>query len=233
MKFNIITIFPEIFDSYINESIIKRACSAGLLDINPVNLRDFTHDKHHTTDDTPYGGGPGMVMKVEPFYEAIQSVKKTASKKHLVVAMSPQGRTFNQRTAEEYAEKYDEITFLCGRYEGYDARVFEFVDEKLSVGNYVLCGGELPAMIVTEAVSRLIPGVLGDDASSKSETFSENLDFIEYPQYTRPDVFEYSEADEDKKLVVPDILKSGDHAKVDAWRAAQAQKRKEEKRSTT
>lgn len=224
MKFNIITIFPEIIEAYSGESILKRACEKDLLEINAINLRDFTHDKHKTTDDAPYGGGPGMVMKVEPFYEAIQSVKKDASKKHRIIAMSPQGRTFNQRVAEEYASTYDEITILCGRYEGYDARVFEFVDEKISIGDFVLCGGELPALAVAEATARLKPGVLGDDASSKSETFSESLDFIEYPQYTRPDVFEYGDAKEKKVLYVPDVLKSGDHKKIEAWRKSQSEK---------
>lgn len=225
MKYNIISIFPEMIQQYADQSILKRACQNEHIEINAINLRDFTYDKHKTTDDTPYGGGPGMVMKIEPFYEAIQSVKKDASKKHRIIAMSPQGRTFTQRVAEEYVEEYDEVTILCGRYEGYDARIFEFVDEKISIGDFVLCGGELPALAVLEATARLIPGVLGDDTSSVSETFSESLDFVEYPNYTRPDIFEYEQDGQKKTLQVPDILKTGDHKKIEAWRKERSSKK--------
>ncbi|MBU1118304.1 tRNA (guanosine(37)-N1)-methyltransferase TrmD [Patescibacteria group bacterium] len=227
MRFNIITIFPDIIDSYTNESILKRAKEKNLIEVNAINLRDFTEDKHKTTDDAPYGGGPGMVMKVEPICKAIQHVRagvkaQDFASRQAVILLSPQGATFTQKKAQEFS-KLEEITFICGRYEGFDARVSEFVDEEISIGNYVLSGGELPALVITEAVSRLIPGVLGDQESSVEETFSKSDNYIEYPHYTRPEVFEVDE----KKYSVPEILLSGDHEKIKKWREKNAQKKKE------
>ncbi|MBU1167030.1 tRNA (guanosine(37)-N1)-methyltransferase TrmD [Patescibacteria group bacterium] len=220
MKFNLLTIFPHIFDSYINESILKRAQAKDLITINPVNLRDFATDKHSIIDDTPYGGGPGMIMKVEPLYKAIKDIRSKAKKKHRVVLLSPQGKSFTQKVASDYA-KLDEITFVCGRYEGFDARVSEFVDEEVSIGSYVLSGGELPALVVTEAVARLLPGVLGHEHSADDETYSKDLDYIEYPQYTRPEVFEVN----GQELKVPEILLSGDHQKIKEWRKNKSSKK--------
>lgn len=233
MIFNLITIFPQIFNSYLNESILKRAQNKNLIKINPVNLRDFTTDKHHTTDDAPYGGGPGMVMKIEPLYQAILALRKKYTErsrqrvepaltskqkiKHRIILLSPQGQTFNQKMAEKFS-KLDVLTLICGRYEGFDARLSKFVDEEISIGDYVLSGGELPALVLVEAVSRLRPGVLGAKESIQEETFTEK-NILEYPQYTRPEVFTYPDFLREKKsLAVPKILLSGDHAKISAWR---------------
>lgn len=220
MIFNIITIFPEILDSYLNESILKRAREEGKIAINMINLRDYADNKWKKTDDEPYGGGAGMIMTIEPLYKAIQDIKqKSQSKNHKIFLMSPKGEQFTQRAAEGLKENLDEITLICGRYEGFDARIDEFVDGKLSIGNFVLCGGEIPALAITEAVSRLIPGVLGDDFSSVEETFSKNLEYIEYPQYTRPETFSYSDTSgKTQELSVPEVLLSGNHAKIEEWR---------------
>lgn len=224
MIFNIITIFPEIFDSYINESILKRAREKKLITIDPINLRDFTTDKHKTTDDAPYGGGPGMIMKVEPICKAIKSVETqnfASLKNHRVVLLSPQGKTFNQKVARKYA-KLDQLTLICGRYEGFDARISKFVDEEISIGDYVLSGGELPAMVIVEAVARLVPGVLGHEHSADDETFSQDLDYIEYPQYTRPEFFTV----EGKKHGVPAVLLSGNHRKIKEWRKKKTKRKR-------
>lgn len=226
MRFNIITIFPNIIKSYCSETILKRAQQNNLITVNPVYLRDFTEDKHQTVDDTPYGGGAGMVMKPEPLYKALNSldaipfrkadglskVKKIfsgdISKKKRTILLSPRGRQFDQRIAEEWS-KYSELTFICGRYEGVDQRVVDhMIDEEVSVGPYVLAGGELGALIILEAVSRLIPGVLGNEESLKEETHT--LEGVEYPQYTKPADF--------KGWKVPEILLSGDHKKIAEWR---------------
>ncbi|MFA6304575.1 MAG: tRNA (guanosine(37)-N1)-methyltransferase TrmD [Patescibacteria group bacterium] len=210
MQFNIITIFPRILDSYINESILKRAQKAKLIKINSHNPRDFTTDKHHHVDDSPYGGGPGMVMMVEPIVKALKKIKK--KKKSLVIMMDPAGEQFNQKMAQKFS-KLDQIIFICGRYEGIDARVDKFIDAKISVGPYVLSGGELPAAVIVEAVSRLLPGVLGKFESTQYETFGgEKQDIVEHPQYTRPEKF--------LNMKVPDVLLSGNHAEIDKWRRA-------------
>lgn len=226
MKFNVITIFPDLISQYSNESILGRGQKAGAIKINPVNLRDFTEDRHKSVDDTPYGGGPGMVMKPEPIFKALKSldaipfrkadglskVKKIFTgdikRKKRTVLLSPRGRQFDQRMAEQWS-KLDEITFVCGRYEGIDQRVVDnMVDEEVSIGPYVLAGGELGSLVMIEAVSRLIPGVLGNKESLKEETHT--LDSAEYPQYTKPNDF--------KGWKVPDILLSGDHNKIKKWR---------------
>ena len=220
MKFNILTIFPRIFDSFFSESILKRAIDKKLIEINTVNIRDFTSDKHNTVDDTPCGGGAGMVMKVEPIYKALQKIKK--NKKNRIILLTPAGKQFNQNIAKKYS-KLDEITFICGRYEGIDARIEKFIDEKISIGPYVLNGGEVAATAIIEAVSRLIPGILGNIESIEEESFSTNQPFeLEYPQYTKPEIFEA----EGKKYRVPKILLSGDHKKIKEWRMQKAKKNK-------
>jgi len=237
MKFNIITIFPDIIFSYCNETILKRAQENDLITINPIYLRDFATDKHKTVDDTPYGGGAGMVMKPEPIFAALKSidaipfrkadglskVKKIFSgdirKKKKTILLSPRGTQFTQRIAEEWSTM-DEITFICGRYEGIDQRVADhMIDEEVSVGPYILAGGELGALMMIEAVSRLIPGVLGNPDSLKEETFGvteETGDTVEYPQYTKPVDF--------KGWHVPNILLSGDHKKIAGWRTEQGKR---------
>ena len=244
MKFNIITIFPDLITHYCNETILGRAQKNNLIKVDAINLRDFTEDKHHTVDDTPYGGGAGMVMKPEPIYKALKSldaipfrkadglskIKKIFSgdikKKKRTILLSPRGVQFDERLAEKWS-KYSEITFVCGRYEGIDQRVADqMVDEEVSVGPYVLAGGELGALIIIEAVARLIKGVLGNEKSLEEETFNlkdvptgtpqleiENLKLkinSEYPQYTKPADFMGWE--------VPSILLTGDHGKIKEWR---------------
>lgn len=217
-QFDIITIFPKIFDSYFNESIIKRAKNNKLIKINTHDLRQYSPDKkkiHKNVDDKPYGGGPGMILMIEPLVKALVAIKK--KKKFRVILLTPAGKKFNQRDAERLA-KYDQLVLLCGRYEGFDARIEKHVDEQLSIGDYVLAGGELAAMVVTEAVARQIPGVVGHEHALDDETFSYDLDYIEYPQYTRPENY--------KGQKVPKILLSGDHAKIRAWRKKNSKKRK-------
>lgn len=211
MQFDIITIFPNIFDSYLHESILGRAQEKGLIEVAMHNLRDYTSDKHHTVDDSPYGGGVGMVMMVEPIYKAIHDIKK--SKNSRTILLTPRGERFTQKKAKALTP-YDQIILIAGRYEGIDARVADMVDEEISIGDFVLNGGEIPAVAMVEAVSRLLPGVLGKDESSHEESFSDD-DSQEYPHYTRPEVFV---DDAGTELKVPEILLSGDHAKIAAWR---------------
>lgn len=214
MQFDIVTIFPEMFDSYFSESIIKRALTKKILKISFHNFRNATADKHHHVDDKPYGGGPGMILMVEPIAKTLKKIKR--KKKSRVVMLTPAGKRFTQREAERLA-KYDQLILLCGRYEGFDARVDKLVDEKISIGDYVLAGGELPAMVVIETVARHVPGVVGHADALKDETFSHDLDYVEYPQYTRPEVF--------NKLRVPKALLSGNHAEIKKWRESKAKRR--------
>jgi tRNA (guanine37-N1)-methyltransferase len=210
--FDIITIFPEICHAYLGESILKRAIQKGLLDVKVYNLRDYTDDKHRTVDDTSYGGGAGMVMKIGPLYKAVKAVKADGEKR-LTVMVSPQGGTFNQARAEALAEDERRILFICGRYEGIDERVREsLVDEEISIGDYVLTGGELPALVIIDSVTRLMPGVLGDETSAVEESFSWGL--LDYPHYTRPAEF--------MGMEVPDVLLSGNHAEIARWRRDKA-----------
>jgi tRNA (guanine37-N1)-methyltransferase len=211
MKFNIITIFPNIITDYSKESILGRAQKNNLIEINPVNLRDFADNKHNQVDDTPYGGGAGMVLMPEPIFKALTSLEAVKQNKQnkLTILLSPRGKQFDQRLAEEYS-KLDEITFVCGRYEGVDQRVIDnMIDEEISVGPYVLSGGELGALIITEAVSRLIPGVLGNPDSLASETHNIDIE-ADYNQYTKPEDF--------MGWKVPDVLLSGNHAEIKKWR---------------
>jgi len=232
MKFDIVTIFPKIFDSYFSESIIGRAQKNKLIEIKTHDLRQWTTDRHKTVDDSPYGGGPGMVMKVEPIYKAVQflsskfkvqssklkSSRQARTIKKRVILFSAKGKQFTQADARRLA-KYDQLILICGRYEGVDERVAEHIaDEELSVGNFVLTGGEIPAMIVVDTVSRLIPGVLGKKESLREESFSkiQNSKFkiqnyyLEYPQYTRPEKF--------RGWKVPKVLLSGNHQEIKKWR---------------
>jgi tRNA (guanine37-N1)-methyltransferase len=207
-RFDIITIFPRILDSYFNESLLKKAQDNGFLKIETHNLRDFTDDKHKKVDDSPYGGGPGMVLKAEPIAKAVEAVRLKQAKRSRVILFSLRGKKFDQKAAHRLA-KYDQLIFICGRYEGVDERVAKFVaDEELSIGDYILSGGELPAAIVVESVSRLAPGVLG-----KLESLEELKGT--YPVYTKPETVKIKS----KNRKVPKVLLSGDHKKIDEWRA--------------
>jgi len=222
MKIDILTLFPEMFDSPFNSSIIKRAREKGLININMLNIRDFTHDKHRIVDDYPFGGGAGMVMKPEPIFEAVEYAQKSNNEDSPaeVIMLCPQGDIFNQGIARELAGK-ERLILICGHYEGIDERVRQkLVNREISVGDYILTGGELPAMIVVDAVSRMIPGVLGQEESYVTDSFYDGL--LEYPQYTRPR--EYA------GMKVPDILLSGDHEKIRVWRRTESLKRTLERR---
>lgn len=210
MTISILSLFPQMFSGPLSESIVKRAVDKNIIDINIINIRDFAQDKHRTTDQPPYGGGPGMVMMVEPIDLALQSLPKTEKRK--IVLLSAKGEKFTQEKAQEFAA-LDELVLICGHYEGVDERVAEsLIDEEIRIGDYVLTGGEIPAMVITDSVIRLLPGVLGDDTSSHDESHSEN-GVLEYPQYTRPE--EYN------GWRVPDVLLSGNHAEISKWRTEQ------------
>ena len=212
MNFHILTLFPEMVMDGLSASIIGRAQSKGLLSVEAINIRDFAENKHNRVDDYTYGGGAGMLMQAGPVYGAYQSVVEKVQSKPRVIYLSPQGQTFSQGMAEEFA-KEEELIFLCGHYEGIDERVLEeIVTDYVSIGDYVLTGGELPAMVMIDAISRLIPGVLHNDVSAEFESFQDNL--LEYPQYTRPEEWH------GKK--VPEILLSGHHANVEKWRREQS-----------
>ena len=232
MNFYIMTLFPEMVMDGLNTSIIGRAVNNGLLSIEAVNIRDYAFNKHQSVDDYPYGGGAGMLMQAEPVYQCYEALTRkiqeknaairempeeqpemeTGKKRTRVVYLSPQGRTFNQSMAEEFAEEED-LVFLCGHYEGIDERVLEeIVTDYVSIGDYVLTGGELPAMIMIDAISRLVPGVLHNDVSAEFESFQDNL--LEYPQYSRPQIWHEKE--------VPEILMSGHHANIEKWRREQS-----------
>ncbi|MBU8901509.1 MAG: tRNA (guanosine(37)-N1)-methyltransferase TrmD [Victivallales bacterium] len=217
MQIDIITLFPDIFFGPLAESIIGRAVKSGLVKINTVNLRDYTHDERKTVDDKPYGGGPGMLLKAEPLFEAVEDIR---TEKSLVILTSPQGQSFNQQIASEL-KTYEHLIFVCGHYEGVDERIrTELIDREISIGDYVLTSGNLAAMVMTDAIVRLLPGVLGCDASSEDESFSQGL--LEYPQYTRPTEF--------RGMKVPDILLSGDHGKIAEWRKEQSKTRTRSRR---
>ncbi len=217
MKIDILTLFPAMFAGPLDESIIKRARQAGLLELQLHQLRDWTHDRHKTVDDRPFGGGPGMLLKPEPIFEAVESLRREKTR---VVLMSPAGRKFDQAIARELAQQ-EHLLIVTGHYEGFDERIREaLADDELSIGDYVLTNGALPAMVVIDTVARLLPGVLGDDASATEESFSHGL--LEYPQWTRPAEF--------RGMKVPDVLVSGNHAEIARWRAEQAKKRTQEQR---
>lgn len=212
MNFHVLTLFPEMIMNGLETSILGRAAAKGIVSFEAVNIRDYTLERHGKVDDYPYGGGAGMVMQAEPIYRAYEALVEKIGKKPRVIYMTPQGQTFNQGIAEDLAKEED-LVFLCGHYEGVDERVLEMVaTDYLSAGDYVLTGGELPAMMMIDCISRLVPGVLNNNVSAEFETFHDNL--LEYPQYTRPEVFM------GKK--VPDILLSGHHANVEKWRREQS-----------
>ena len=217
MKIDVLTLFPAMFAGPLDESIIKRARDAGLLDLQLHQLRDWAHDRHKTVDDRPFGGGPGLLLKPEPIFEAVESLKRENTR---VVLMSPSGRQFNQTIARELAQ-VEHLVLVTGHYEGFDERIREaLADDELSIGDYVLTNGALPAMVVVDAVARLLPGVLGDDESAQDESFSRGL--LEYPQYTRPAEF--------RGMKVPDVLVSGNHAEIAKWRAEHAHLRTKARR---
>lgn len=217
MRIDVLTLFPAMFAGPLDESIIKRAREANLLDLRIHNLRDYAHDRHKTVDDRPFGGGPGMLLKPEPLFEAIEDLSRESA---YVVLLSPSGRVFNQQAAQELTQ-HEHLVLVTGHYEGFDERVrAELADDELSIGDYVLTNGALPAMVVIDTVTRLLPGVLGDDQSSHDESFSHGL--LEYPQYTRPAEF--------RGMKVPEILLSGNHAQIARWRAEQAKSRTIERR---
>ena len=220
MKFNIITLFPEMFAGPLTESIIKRAQANGLIEINLSQLRDFADDKHHTVDDTPYGGGKGMVLKVDILDKAISSAR-SIYRKTRVVLLSPRGRTYNQDIAKELSEE-ESLTLVCGRYEGFDERVYNLVDDVISIGDYVLTGGEIPAMAIIDSVSRLLPGVIIEESFINESFMAKDESgkyLLEYPQYTRP--LDY------KGEKVPNVLLSGNHAEIEKWRQENMIKKKD------
>ncbi len=212
MKFHVMTLFPEMIEQGFHSSITGRAMEKGLLQLDAVNIRDYAVNKHMRVDDYPYGGGAGMVMQAEPVYRCYEAVKEKIGRDVRVIYLTPQGRVFNQKMAEEFAAEED-LIFLCGHYEGIDERVLEeIVTDPVSIGDYVLTGGELPSLVMMDAISRLVPGVLGNDMSAVGESFADSL--LEYPQYSRPAVWREKE--------VPEVLLSGHHANVDAWRREQS-----------
>lgn len=210
MRFDICTLFPEMFKSYLDESILKRAKEAGLLEVHFHNIRDFSKDKHKKVDDTPYGGGAGMLMTPQPLFDCITHVKK--SNDGPVIFMSPIGAKLTHTRAKRFAKKYDSLIIVCGRYEGIDERIRDLlIDDEVSIGDYVLTGGELAAMVMIDAVMRFVPGVLGDEDSAEEDSFGRRLGGKkEYPHYTKPAIF--------KGLEVPSVLRSGNHAEIEKWR---------------
>jgi tRNA (guanine37-N1)-methyltransferase len=218
IRIDVLTLFPGMFNGPLDESIVQRARERNILALNIRNLRDFTHDRHKTVDDKPFGGGPGMLLKPEPVYEAVESLNSNGEAR--VILLSPSGRRFNQAIARDLARQ-KHLILVCGSYEGFDERIREgLADDEISIGDFVLTNGALPAMLIVDAVTRLLPGVLGDDESSRDESFSGDL--LEYPHFTRPAVF--------RGMKVPDVLLSGNHAEIAKWRAEQALTRTKERR---
>jgi tRNA (guanine37-N1)-methyltransferase len=238
LSIKIITLFPKFIENFVESfGIVKRALKLGLLDIKAINLREFGLDARQTVDDRPYGGGVGMVLRADVLYKAIQSAKKSKIKnqKSKIILLTPQGKKFHQSDAKRLA-KYDQLIFVCGRYEGFDERVRQFVDEEISIGDYVLMGGELPALVIAESVMRLREGILGKFESADKESFSEVVDItlgraqsqqmLEYPQYTKPEVLKIAK----KSLRVPTVLLTGHHKNINDWRASEAIKRTKKRR---
>ena len=213
MTLEILTLFPKMFEGPLSESIVKRAEKRRSVKIRVIDLRRFSKDKHKKADDRPFGGGPGMVLTVEPIYRALSFLRKKSGKPH-VILLSASGKRFDQRTARRLSKK-KRLILICGHYEGVDERIKRWIDEELSIGDYILTCGEIPAMVIADSIIRLIPGVLGDDTSSETESFEKGL--LEYPHYTRPRLF--------KGIKVPDILLSGDHKRIAAWRMEKAVER--------
>lgn len=220
MRIDILTLFPEMCEAYYSESVIGRARGKGLIEINAVNIRDYTLDKHNRVDDTPYGGGMGMLMQAQPIYDCFNALCEKLGKRPHLIFMSPEGKTLTQQRAKELSE-LDNIALLCGHYEGVDERVLEaIVDEEISIGDYVLTGGELPALVLTDCIARMVDGVLPNDEAKSKESHYDGL--LEYPQYTKPAVW--------NGMSVPDVLLSGHHANIEKWREEQSLKRTKERR---
>jgi len=222
MRFDVLTLFPDIFQGYLGQSLLQKAIAKGLIDVQLWNFRDWTTDKHQSVDDTPYGGGPGMLIRCPPVFACVEHVQSQAESPGQVVMLTPQGRRLDQKLVQELAG-YQRLVLLCGRYEGFDERIAVGLKPlEVSVGDFVCNGGEVPAMLVIESVMRLIPGVLGDETSSRYDSFAE-AGLLEYPQYTRPREF--------RGMSVPDVLLSGNHQEIAAWRARQSEQRTRERRS--
>lgn len=215
MKMTVLTLFPKMFDGFLSESIIKRAIEKGLIEIEIVNFRDYTPLKNGQVDDSIYGGGPGMLLRCEPIFECLDAIRTPNAK---VVMLTPDGHSFDQGVAKRFSE-CDHLILLCGHYEGFDERIKSIVDEQISLGDFILTGGEIPAMAIVDAVSRLVPGVINDE-SLEAETFEDGL--LDYPSYTKPSEY--------RGLKVPEVLLSGDHAKINEWRRAQRIEKTKEKR---
>lgn len=216
MKIDVLTLFPEMFRGPIDASIVHRARESGRLNLRVINLRDYTHDRHKTVDDKPFGGGPGMLLKPEPIFEAVENL---AGEKTRVVMLTPAGRKFDQAMARELSQ-HEHLLLLCGAYEGFDERIRTLAGDEVSIGDFVLTNGALPAMVIIDAVTRLLPGVLGTDESSRDESFSGQ--YLEYPHYTRPAEF--------RGMKVPEVLLSGNHAEIEKWRREQSRLRTESRR---
>lgn len=222
MEFDVLTIFPRMFEGPLTESILKKARERHVVEVRLHDLREYTHDRHRQVDDTPYGGGGGMILMPGPIHEGVEAIlAERPDAKSRVILLSPQGSPFNQEEARRLARDYQHLVLVCGRYEGIDERVREFlVDEEVSIGDYVLTGGELAAMVIIDAVSRLIPGVLGSERSAREDSFSDGI--LEYPQYTRPAIY--------RGHAIPEVLLSGNHAEIERWRREKALEATEKKR---
>ena len=223
LRFDVLTLFPGIFDGYLQQSLLKKAIDSGLVSVHLWNFRDWATDRHKSVDDTPYGGGPGMLIRCEPVFDCVESVQAVGDAPGKLVMLSPQGRRLDQRLIEELAAQ-PRLLLLCGRYEGFDERIVEGLrPELVSVGDYICNGGEVPAMLVIDAVVRLVPGVLGDETSAKYDSFSE-AGLLEYPQYTRPREF--------RGMTVPEVLLGGNHQEIARWRAEQSARRTRQRDAT-
>jgi tRNA (guanine37-N1)-methyltransferase len=223
MRIDVLTLFPEIFSGYVGQSLLKRAIDAGIIDVRLHNIRDWAQGKHKQVDDRPFGGGPGMVLRPEPVVACVEGVRQQADEPGRLVLLTPQGRRLDQTIVQELAG-CDRLLLLCGRYEGVDQRVIDLLTpDEISVGDYILGGGEVASMVVIDAVARLIPGVLGDEESNRQDSFSGNQRLLEYPQYTRPREY--------RGLTVPDVLMTGNHPEIANWRAEQSLKRTRERRA--
>ncbi|MCA9248131.1 MAG: tRNA (guanosine(37)-N1)-methyltransferase TrmD [Planctomycetales bacterium] len=223
MRFDVLTLFPEIFSGYTGQSLLKRAIENRLIDVQLHDIRAYSHDKHNTVDDRPYGGGPGMVLCPEPVVESIEAVQAMPPRPGRLVLLTPGGRRLTQQVVEQLAEE-ERLTLVCGRYEGFDQRIIDLLEpDEISIGDYILGGGEVAAMVIIDAVARLIPGVLGDEQSNQTDSFSQPDGMLEYPQYTRPRVY--------RGLEVPEILLSGNHPEIARWRAEQSLLRTRQRRA--
>lgn len=221
MRFDVLTLFPGLFDSYLQQSLLKKAIDAGLVDIRAWNIRDWAVGKHHSVDDRPYGGGPGMLMRCEPVFDAVEAVQANAAEPGQLIMLTPQGRPLNQSLVKELSQK-SRLLLLCGRYEGFDDRIVQGLKPlEVSVGDFICNGGEVPAMLIIDTVIRLIPGVLGDEASSRYDSFAESQ-MLEHPQFTKPREY--------RGMAVPEVLLNGNHSEIAKWQAEQSLKRTRERR---